>query len=143
MRTGSKTSNGENGENDEYLLWEAPFSPDSPYEQPQKPVPAATHERSPVGMMPMQPMPANVLSPDDMLRAYAARSPAVSNGPSLARPPAANYNGNGARTLYTSPGSVTGGPKGENVMGGVGLGGKNRHSVGNYNEHDAYIGTAQ
>ncbi|KIP04644.1 hypothetical protein PHLGIDRAFT_25494 [Phlebiopsis gigantea 11061_1 CR5-6] len=61
-----------------------------------------------VGVMPMQPMPASVMSPDEMLRAYAERR-AVASPPPIGAPalpaPVVNYNGNGMRTLYspTSP----------------------------------------
>lgn len=52
----------------------------------------------------MQPMPASVMSPDEMLRAYAS-SRAMSSPPpmgGLTLPsPVANYNGNGMRTLYS------------------------------------------
>ncbi|CDO72000.1 hypothetical protein BN946_scf184943.g35 [Trametes cinnabarina] len=77
--------------------------------KPQVTMPAApspTHQapKSPImGVMPMQPMPANVMSPDDMLRAYAERRAmggAASGVPSLPAP-AANYNGTGMRTLYS------------------------------------------
>jgi hypothetical protein len=50
--------------------------------------------------MPMQPMPANVMSPDDMLRVYAERRTAA--GPAI---PSPAYTGVGAqggmRTLYS------------------------------------------
>ena len=56
-------------------------------------------------MMPMQPMPANMMSPDDMLRAYAEQRHGVSSPPPMNGPtvpaPVANYNGNGMRTLYS------------------------------------------
>ncbi|THH27908.1 hypothetical protein EUX98_g6281 [Antrodiella citrinella] len=98
MRTGEYATG-----NDELL-----FNPPSP--------PAATHQSAPksvVGMMPMQPMPANMMSPDEMLRAYAEQrrnnvaSPPP-NGPSVPAP-VANYNGNGMRILYspTSTDSAT------------------------------------
>lgn len=58
-------------------------------------------------------MPASVMSPDEMLRAYATRrvtSPPSTPAPgNLAYPaPVVNYNGNGMRTLYspTTPGSA-------------------------------------
>ena len=99
MRTGENTTG-----NDELL-----FTPPSP--------PAPTHQSAPkssvVGMMPMQPMPANMMSPDDMLRAYAEQrrgvaSPPPVNGPSVPAP-VANYNGNGMRVLYSpsTPDSAT------------------------------------
>ncbi|TCD64373.1 hypothetical protein EIP91_004204 [Steccherinum ochraceum] len=101
MRTGEHNINTGNDE----LL----FTPPSP--------PAPAHQSAPksvVGMMPMQPMPANVMSPDDMLRAYAEQrrtglaSPPPMNGVSVPAP-VANYNGNGMRVLYspTSTDSAT------------------------------------
>lgn len=57
-----------------------------------------------VGIMPMQPMPASVMSPDEMLRAYAERR-AVASPPPMGSPtlpaPVVNYNSNGMRTLYS------------------------------------------
>ena len=68
-------------------------------EMPAPPQPAAT-KSSASGMMPMQPMPANVMSPDDMLRAYAeSRRTPVS--PAFPSPALTNYDGNGMRTLYS------------------------------------------
>ena len=100
MRTGT---NG--GDDNEYLL----SSPTSPgLLQP----PTPSHMKSPVGMMPMQPMPANVMSPDEMLRAYAQQRRPSAGTSSITYPaPVANYNGNGMRTLYspttpTTPTSV-------------------------------------
>jgi hypothetical protein len=68
-------------------------------------VPEPTHPKSPVGMMAMQPMPANVMSPDDMLRAYAERRQTVKSTTISYPAPVANYGGNGMRILYspTSP----------------------------------------
>ena len=74
-------------------------------------VPAATHQvpktSSVVGMMPMQPMPDSVMSPDQMLRAYAASRATITSPPpsaGLSKPfPAANYNSSGMRTLYSPP----------------------------------------
>ena len=52
----------------------------------------------------MQPMPASVMSPDEMLRAYA-ESRAMSSPPPMGGPalpsPVASYNSNGMRTLYS------------------------------------------
>lgn len=131
MRTGGTDVN--NVEGDDYLLWEAPSTPLSP---PAPPPPAATHDRSPVvGMMSMP--GASVLSPDDMMRAYAARtqSPANPTFPSIA---ATSTSSGSMRTLY-SPATP-----GTNVMGGVGLSGKNRMSVTRFSEDndEAYVGTA-
>ncbi|KAI0919635.1 hypothetical protein AcW1_003165 [Taiwanofungus camphoratus] len=76
-----------------------------PATMPAPPAPAHQITKSPImGVMPMQPMPANVMSPDEMLRAYAERralrSPPIPGG--LAVPaPVANYNVTGMRTLYS------------------------------------------
>ncbi|KAH9934606.1 hypothetical protein B0H21DRAFT_77406 [Amylocystis lapponica] len=80
---------------------------------PSPPPPThAAPQSSVVGMMPMQPMPANMMSPDEMLRAYAERRavgspPTVGAAPTFPTP-ALNYNGNGMRTLYspTTPDSA-------------------------------------
>ncbi|KAG1726826.1 hypothetical protein EDB19DRAFT_1833293 [Suillus lakei] len=90
MRTGNEASG------DDYLLPQDQQSVDMPL----PPVPAHPAPESGLAMMPM---PASVMSPDEMLRAYAERkmkSPPPTG--SLAFPvPAASYNGNGMRTLYT------------------------------------------
>lgn len=105
MRTGVNGSD----DADEYIL--PPRTP-SPA-MPMPPTPTHQNPKSPVlGLMPMQPMPANVMSPDEMLRAYATRkvtSPTSSpSSGSLTFPaPVANYNGNGMRTLYTPTTPVT------------------------------------
>ena len=54
---------GEGGE----LLFDAPMP------TPPTPVHQSTPKSPIMGVMPMQPMPANVMSPDDILRAYAER----------------------------------------------------------------------
>jgi len=96
MRTGGSDTLSPAHDNDDFLFAPTPPSP--------------THlkaPKSPVGMMPMQPMPANVMSPDEMLRAYAERRPTtpITNsfgaGISYPIPAANNYNGNGMRTLYS------------------------------------------
>lgn len=90
MRTGADPSDA----GDEYLI---PSQP--PVELPLPPVPAHAAPGSPVSMM----MPASVMSPDEMLRAYADRkmtSPPPGGPVSF---PAASYNAHGMRTLY-SPG---------------------------------------
>ena len=84
----------------------APASPVPAPETPELPaVPAAAHHSSVVGMMPMQPMPDSVMSPDQMLRAYAASRAAITSPPpsaGLSKPsPTANYNSSGMRTLYS------------------------------------------
>lgn len=97
MRTGDLSS----GTDD--MLLTKPSSPPLPTP------PTATYQipKSPImGVMPMQPMPANVMSPDEMLRAYAERRnfggaapSSMMTGPAVPAP-AMNYNGNGMRTLY-------------------------------------------
>ncbi|KAG2753781.1 hypothetical protein P692DRAFT_20233203 [Suillus brevipes Sb2] len=90
MRTGNEAGG------DDYLLPQEQQTVDIPL----PPAPVHPAPESGLGMMPM---PANVMSPDEMLRAYAERkmkSPPPTG--SLAFPsPAASYNGNGMRTLYT------------------------------------------
>ncbi|EGN97670.1 hypothetical protein SERLA73DRAFT_184470 [Serpula lacrymans var. lacrymans S7.3] len=94
MRTGAETQNL----GDDYLL---PHKPS--VEMPTPPSPIHAAPTSPVGMMPM---PASVMSPDEMLRAYAERR--IASPPPVGAPtfplPVVNYNGNGMRTLY-SPGA--------------------------------------
>jgi hypothetical protein len=105
MRTGDPSPDTE-GEEGPELLFSAqsttfPAVP-SPVHSPYSPEPASSMS----SFMPMQPMPATVMSPDDMLRAYAerralGRSGSV-NGPTV---PSPTYTGNGAqggvRTLYS------------------------------------------
>lgn len=89
MRTGNEDSG------DDYLLPQ-----EQSVDMPLPPVPA---HPAPDSGLTMMPMPANVMSPDEMLRAYAERkmkSPPPTG--SLTFPvPAVSYNGNGMRTLYT------------------------------------------
>jgi len=66
-------------------------------------------------MMDVQPMPAHVMSPDELLRAYATRKVTASasspSASSLAYPASvATYNSNGMKVLYlpTTPGSAPG-----------------------------------
>jgi hypothetical protein len=104
--------------------------------------PPAAVPKSPVsGMMPMQPMPANVMSPDDMLRAYA-ESRLTPASPAFPSPTLASYDGNGMRTLYspTTPSSVPATPTSEDYN-------TYRKSTAvsttsKYEEEDAYVGTA-
>ena len=91
---------GANGANEpEYLL-----SPQSTtaLNFPVPPTPTHPPLTSPASQsfMPMQPLPASVMSPDEMMRAYAERrvaSPPVANAPAL---PAASYGG-AMRALYS------------------------------------------
>ncbi|KAH7914890.1 hypothetical protein BJ138DRAFT_1170275 [Hygrophoropsis aurantiaca] len=71
-------------------------------ELPLPPTPVHHAPASPIGMIPMH---DSVMSPDEMLRAYAERkvtSPPP-NGAVSFPPQAAMYNGNGMRTLYSPP----------------------------------------
>ncbi|KAJ8475326.1 hypothetical protein ONZ51_g6621 [Trametes cubensis] len=138
MRTG-----GEQNSNNDELLFKAPVAMPTP--------PSPTHQtpKSPImGVMPMQPMPANVMSPDDMLRAYAERratgtiTPGVPSLPS----PVANYNGNGMRILYSPDVVSPAAPVSpESVYPATPI---NRKSLApteysKYDEDDAYVGTAE
>ncbi|CAL1702921.1 unnamed protein product [Somion occarium] len=129
MRTGGQGTSG----NDDLL-----FQPKSPLPSPPAPVVAKS---SVVGMMPMQPMPANMMSPDDMLRAYAERrnvaSPPPMNGPTVPAP-AAQYNGNGMRVLYspTTPDSSAG------LMSEAERKSAAPTVASRYDDDDAYVGTA-
>ena len=93
----------EGGNNDGELLL-------SPHKDgmPTPPPSAALPKSSATSIMSMQPMPANVMSPDDMLRAYA-ESRRVPASPAFPSPALTNYDGNGMRTLYTptTPSSAT------------------------------------
>jgi len=128
MRTGGENSTG----NDEMLL--------SPQLQPLTP-PAPIHQvpkSSIVGIMPMQPMPANFMSPDDMLRAYAESRNTMGSamgGPAVPAP-VASYNGNGMRVLYqpTSPDTVADPDNGRKSLAPT-IGSK-------YDDEDVYSGTA-
>ena len=79
MRTGSNPLSPDD------LLLKIPDLPEAAHpELPQ-------HTSSPVmSTMPMEPMPANVMSPDEMLRAYAERRKSVSAVPS--KPPISSLN---------------------------------------------------
>ena len=84
----------------------------------------------------MQPMPANVMSPDDMLRAYAERrAAAAAGGPTV---PSPAYTGAGAqggmRTLYSPTQAADSSPK-RTTMGTIGS------QYSGYAEEDAYSGT--
>lgn len=108
-------------------------------EMPTPPLPAALPKSA--GMVPMQPMPANVMSPDDMLRAYA-ESRRIPASPAFPSPALTNYDGNGMRTLYTptTPTSATLTPTSEDRN-------PYRKSMAvsmtsKYDEEDAHVGTA-
>ena len=143
---------GEPGQSNDDLLIK-PQTPTPPL--PALPPAAQIHKTSVVGAMPMQAMPGSMMSPDDMLRAYAERRAVVSppptgNGPAMPMP-AANYNGNGMRVLYSpsTPDSnssatvVAGTPaSAESAYSNL-----NRKSVAmtvgsRYDDEDAYVGTA-
>ncbi|KAH9940094.1 uncharacterized protein BXZ73DRAFT_99095 [Epithele typhae] len=121
---------------------------DSQIPTPPTPTYQTAHTpKSPVmGVMPMQPMPASVMSPDDMLRAYAERRAMGGAAPSGTPAPAANYNGNGMRVLYSpetaapsSPDSfypASTAPTRKSFA-------PTEHSKYDEDEEDAYGGTAQ
>ena len=124
----------EGGGNGNQLLLPSPKD-----EMPAPPLPAALSKSSASGMMPMQPMPANVMSPDDMLRAYAeSRRTPVS--PAFPSPVLTNYDGNGMRTLYTPTTPTTPAPTYQEHD-------PYRRSTAasmtsKYDDEDAYMGTA-
>lgn len=92
MRTGGEQDAGDN-----YLLpqRQSVDLPSPPF--PVHPAPAPTSPAS--GMMPM---PDNMMSPDDMLRAYATRKMASPPTSPIAFPARTlSYNGSTMRTLYT------------------------------------------
>jgi hypothetical protein len=105
MRTGDSPEAGEDGPE---LLFSAqsttfPAIP-SPTHSPHSPESASAMS----SFMPMQAMPANVMSPDDMLRVYAERRAAggtgVVNGPTVPSPTYAGVGAQGGmRTLYPPP----------------------------------------
>ncbi|KAM5545773.1 hypothetical protein V8D89_000811 [Ganoderma adspersum] len=116
------------------------------FDSPMPTPPSPTHQvpKSPImGVMPMQPMHANVMSPDAMLRAYAERRGmgAATPGTPAVPAPTANYNNMGMRVLYspdtTAPSSVY--PTATTNQ---------RKSLApteysKYDEDDAYVGTAE
>jgi hypothetical protein len=76
----------------------------SPTHSPHSPESASAMS----SFMPMQAMPANVMSPDDMLRAYAERRAAaaagIAKGPTIPSPTYAGVGAQGGmRTLYQPP----------------------------------------
>lgn len=139
MRTGDpSTVTGEEDEEPE-LLFSAqsttfPAIP-SPTHSPSGPEPASAMS----SFMPMQAMPANMMSPDDMLRAYAERRAAggagIANGPTIPSPTYAGVGAQGGmRTLYQPP-----------TEGGLDLNNKKRITLeSQYSgmaDEDAYGGT--
>lgn len=91
MRTGLVST-------DDLLLPPKPASPIPPLPS----LPAPTHQIPKTPIVGIMPMPASVMSPDAMLRAYAEgralASPPPTAGLSL---PSPSYNSNGMRTLYS------------------------------------------
>lgn len=84
------------------------FNPNPPMTMPIPMLaPAEPALMSPIlDSMPMQPMPASVVSPDEMLRAYAEQRRGVASPPPpfgipTMPAPALNFNGSGMRTLYS------------------------------------------
>jgi len=124
----------EGGNNGNQLLLPSPKD-----EMPAPPRPAALSSSS--GMMPMQPMPANVMSPDDMLRAYAeSRRTPVS--PAFPSPALTNYDGNGMRTLYSpatppTPTFVSTSEDSDTYRKSAAV-----SMTSKYDDEDAYVGTA-
>jgi hypothetical protein len=140
MRTGD--SSPQAGEEEHELLFSAqsatfPAIP-SPTHSPRSPESASAMS----SFMPMQAMPANMMSPDDMLRAYAERRAAggagIVKGPTV---PSPTYAGvgiqGGMRTLYPPPLPQT--------EGGVSDSYKKRMTVesqySGFADEDAYGGT--
>jgi len=131
MRTGMDDT----GVGDEYLI---PSQPS--FELPLPPVPVHAAPGSPVSMMPM---PASVMSPDEMLRAYADRkmtSPPPGGAVSFPAP-AAGYNLHGMRTLY-SPAYAESAEYGASTHTKQGSGGSIRQTTYNHNGDTASIGMA-
>ncbi|KAH6897697.1 hypothetical protein BKA70DRAFT_1437957 [Coprinopsis sp. MPI-PUGE-AT-0042] len=108
-------------ENDDYLLSQ-PTPPAATYTKPMTGVtshtsgdgavplsPAArTMAMSPVmHTLPMQALPASVMSPDDMLRAYAERKKSGMSGIAYPQPPAPSAPAPGGRTLFNGMVSPT------------------------------------
>jgi len=110
MRTGdfSAEAGEEEEEEEPELLFSAqsttfPAIP-SPTHSPRSPESASAMS----SFMPMQAMPANVMSPDDMLRAYAEHratgGAGIAKGPTLPSPTYAGVGAQGGmRTLYQPP----------------------------------------
>jgi hypothetical protein len=139
MRTGLVSS-------DDLLL--PPSAPAMPVPEPALPaLPAAALQipkTSMAGIMPMQPMPDSVMSPDEMLRAYAASRAAVVSPPPGGRlsMPSPIADVGSMRTLYspttsfsaTTPGS----PKSAYTRKSLAP-----TEFSKYDDDDAYVGTAE
>lgn len=102
MRTGDLSSDAE-GEEEPELLFSAQSTTFPTVPSPTHSPEAASSMST---FMPMQPMPANVMSPDDMLRAYAERralgGTSGAKGPTVPSPTYAGSGAQGAvRTLYS------------------------------------------
>ncbi|KAI6014360.1 hypothetical protein EDC04DRAFT_2609009 [Pisolithus marmoratus] len=109
MRTGTDDT----GTGDDYLL-----PAQAPVEMPLPPTPAHAAPTSPIGMTPMSP---SVMSPDEMLRAYAERKMASPPGSPVAFPvPIASYNSRGRRTLYSPNAAEPSFPSATHVKQGSG-----------------------
>jgi hypothetical protein len=108
LRMMRRDASPEAGEEEPELLFSAqsttfPAIP-SPTHSPRSPESASAMS----SFMPMQAMPANVMSPDDMLRVYAERRAAggagMLNGPTIPSPTYAGIGAQGGmRTLYPPP----------------------------------------
>ena len=142
MRTGLVSS-------DDLLLPPSP-APAMPVPEPALPaLPAASLQMpktSMVGMMPMQPMPDSVMSPDEMLRAYAASRAAVASPPptgGISMPsPVADVGSSGMRTLYspTTPVSTIAPESPKSAYTRKSLA---PTEYSKYDDDDAYVGTAE
>ncbi|KAI6008839.1 hypothetical protein F5J12DRAFT_905198 [Pisolithus orientalis] len=89
-----RTGNDDTDAGDDYLL-----PSQAPVEMPLPPTPVHAAPTSPIGMVPMS---ASVMSPDEMLRAYAERKMASPPGSPVAFPAATlSYNSRGPRSLYS------------------------------------------
>ncbi|EKM50994.1 uncharacterized protein PHACADRAFT_262926 [Phanerochaete carnosa HHB-10118-sp] len=119
--------------NDDLVQQQSTINPNPPMSMPVPmivlPEPAL---QSPVmSSMPMQPMSASVMSPDEMLRAYAEQRRALASPPPAGAPalpsPALSFNGSGMRVLYAPDNRQSLSPT--------------EHSK--YSEADVYTGTAQ
>ena len=133
MRTSDPSPDGLGGEPELLFSAQSPTVP-SPTHSPHSPEPASAMST----FMPMQPMPANMMSPDDMLRAYAERrAQAGTGGPTL---PAPVYTGtsepSSMRTLYSPTAGAINFSLKRATVGTIG----SEYSA--YAEEDAYGGTA-